>query len=86
MCKPVETICIIKVYDKDLPSLQPFNTQSNLSKRLWVQKYSHRLLKLWLRWQSPLGIARTYIEQIEKDLAKYYDEPLKRIFIEKTYR
>ena len=44
------------------------------------------MLKLWLRWQSPLGIARTYIEQIEKDLAKYYDEPLKRIFIEKTYR
>jgi hypothetical protein len=86
MCKPVETIRIIKVYDKNLPGLQPFNTQSNLSKQLWVQKYSHRLLKLWLQWQSPLGIARTYIEQIEKDLAEYYDEPLKRIFIETTYR
>ena len=86
MCKHVETIRIIKVYDKDLPDLQRLNTQPNISKKLWVQKYSRRLLKLWLQWQSPLGIARTYIEQIEKDLAKYYDEPLKRIFIEKTYR
>ena len=86
MCKNVETIRIIKVYDKDLPGLQQLNAQSNISKKIWVQKYSYRMLKLWLRWQSPLGIARTYIEQIEKDLAEYYDEPLKRIFIETTYR
>jgi hypothetical protein len=86
MCKNVETIRIIKVYDKDLPGLQQLNAQSNISKKIWVQKYSYRMLKLWLQRQSPLGIARTYIEQIEKDLAEYYDEPLKRIFIETTYR
>jgi hypothetical protein len=86
MCKNVETIRIIKVYDKDPPGLQQLNAQSNISKKIWVQKYSYRMLKLWLQRQSPLGIARTYIEQIEKDLAEYYDEPLKRIFIESTYR
>jgi hypothetical protein len=86
MCKNVETIRIIKVYDKDLPGFQRLNAQSNISKKIWVQKYSYRMLKLWLQRQSPLGIARTYIEQIEKDLAGYYDDPLKRIFIETTYR
>lgn len=85
MCKTVETIRIAKVYCTDLPDLQKFNAHSDIRKKRWIQKYSHRLLRLWLRWQTPLGIACTYAEQIEKDLADFYDEPLKRIFIETTY-
>jgi hypothetical protein len=54
-------------------------------KNRWIQKYSQRILKQWLRRQTPLGIAGTYVEQIKEDLVTFYNEPLKRIFIETTY-
>ena len=40
----------------------------------------------WLQWQTPLGIAPAYAEQIERDLAAFYEDPLKRVFIETTCR
>ena len=85
MSTNVETMRMTKVYGTDLHHLQRVNAESDICKRRWLQKYSHRLLRLWLQWQSPLGVTSTYVEQIEEDLANFYDEPLKRIFIETTY-
>jgi len=57
----------------------------SVSKEKWLQKYASQLLELWLQWQTPLGIAYAYTNQIKEDLAKFYDDPLKRMFIEATY-
>lgn len=83
--KTVKTVRKTKVYGTNLPGLPKLNAERDIGKKKWIEKYSLRLLKLWLRWQTPLGVASTYTQQIEKDLAKFYDEPLKRIFIETTY-
>jgi hypothetical protein len=58
---------------------------SNIAKDKWLQKYSHQILRLWLQRQTPFGITSTYTAQIEEDLAEFYEEPLKRKFIETTY-
>ena len=55
------------------------------SKGEWIQQHAERIHALWFQWQTPLGIAYKYVEQIKKDLAKLYDDPLKRNFIEATY-
>ena len=59
------------------------NTEKD--KEQWLQKYSSRILQLWSQWQSSLGIASSYMVQIKTELAGYYDNPLKRMFIESTY-
>jgi len=56
-----------------------------LSKEEWLQRYAQRALKVWLKWQTPLGVAHNYAEQLKNDLAAYYDEPLAKTFIETTY-
>lgn len=55
------------------------------NKENWLQKYASRILRIWSHWQTPLGVAGAYINQIKQDLATFYDDPLKRMFIEKTY-
>ena len=83
--KAVEIIRMTKVSSTDRLHHQEVNAGLDISKERWIQKYSHRLIRHWMRWQTPLGVASAYTEQIEKDLAKFYDEPLKKIFIETTY-
>lgn len=39
-----------------------------------------------MKWQSPLGISETYSEHVTRYLEKYFDDPLKRALIEKTYQ
>jgi hypothetical protein len=56
------------------------------SRNDWIEHHAKQIHKFWLQWQTPLGIAYKYVEQIKKDLAKFYDDPLKRVFIESTYR
>ena len=51
----------------------------------WIEKYAGRILRLYIRWQTPLGIAHAYMGKIKEDLAGFYDDPLKRMFIEATY-
>ena len=60
-------------------------TESVASKEMWLQKYASRILEHWSQWQSPLGVACDYTEKIKKDLIRFYDDPLKRMFIEATY-
>ena len=81
----VETNCTTKVGGTELGRFKRVNTELDVGKKKWLQKYSHRLLRLWLQQQTPLGVTPMYIGQIEEDLAKFYDEPLKRMFIETTY-
>jgi hypothetical protein len=54
-------------------------------KEQWVQRHADQILRLWRRWQTPLGVAPDYARQLEKDLAEFYEQPLIRTFIESTY-
>ena len=81
----IETNCTTKVDVTEWHRLQRVNTESDVDKKKWLRKYSRQLLRLWLQRQTPLGVTRVYIGQIEEDLSKFYDEPLKRMFIETTY-
>lgn len=58
---------------------------SENERQKWLEKYSALLLGHWRQWQTPLGIASTYAKQIREDLAQFYNDPLKRTFIEATY-
>ena len=55
------------------------------TKEEWLKHYSDQIFSLWLRWQTPLGISHLYIERVMQELSEYYNEPLKRKFIEATY-
>jgi hypothetical protein len=81
----IETNCTTKVDGTELYRLQRVDIGSDVGRKKWLRKYSRRLLRLWLQRQTPLGVTPVYIGQIEEDLAKFYDEPLKRMFIETTY-
>jgi len=81
----VETGCATKGYGTGLHCRQRTDTELDIAKKKWLQKYSRRLLRFWLQWQTPLGIACAYAEQIKEDLAESYEDPLKRMFIETTY-
>lgn len=59
--------------------------KTQISKKEWIQKYATRIYKQWLTWQSPLGVASNYIEQVKIDLEEYYQDPLKRMLIEGSY-
>jgi hypothetical protein len=57
----------------------------HMCKEEWIRHYAERMLKLWLTWQTRLGVARDYVEQVKADLTELYEDPLKRMFIETTY-
>jgi len=81
----VETGCATKGYGTSSHSSRRTNAELDIRKKKWLQKYSRRLLRGWLQWQTPLGIACAYAERIKEDLAEHYEDPLKRMFIETTY-
>jgi 2-keto-4-pentenoate hydratase/2-oxohepta-3-ene-1,7-dioic acid hydratase in catechol pathway len=64
---------------------EPTASDSDIAKKKWVKKYSHRLIRLWLRQQTPFCVARAYAEHIKECLTEFYEDPLKRTFIETTY-
>jgi len=68
-----------------LGSPQNKNNDSEIKKQKWLQKYSLHLLDQWFQWQTPLGITYAYTKQIREDLVEFYEDPLKRMFIEATY-
>jgi len=51
----------------------------------WLQRYAYRILMVWSHRQTPLGVAGAYMHKIKMDLGRFYDDPLKRMFIETTY-
>ena len=54
-------------------------------KQSWIDHYSRRMLRLWSNWETDLGVAHAYVRRIRSDLADFYGDPLKRMFIEATY-
>lgn len=85
MSTHVETICKTKRYGTISHNSERAQTELDIGKEKWLQKYSRRLLRSWHQWQTPLGVASAYAEKIRDDLAEFYDDPLKRMFIEATY-
>ena len=75
----------IKQYEKKERQKAAKPKVDNIAKDKWLQKYSHQLLRLWLQRQTPFGVACTYTAQIKEDLGDFYEDPLKRTFIETTY-
>jgi len=69
----------------DADAHKPEKSQCHMCKEEWIQHYADRMLRLWLAWQTRLGVARDYVEQLKANLAELYEEPLKKVFIEKTY-
>jgi len=55
------------------------------NKEGWTREYAKRILKHFMKWETSLGVAPAYINKIQKDLTSFYDDPLKRLFIEATY-
>jgi len=56
-----------------------------IAKERWIHKYAIRILNRYRQWESPLGVASTYLTRIKEDLVVFYDDPLKRMFIEASY-
>ena len=63
----------------------PKSRENDIARDRWIHKYSLKLLKLWLQQQTSFDIACAYTTQIKEDLADFYEDPLKRKFIEATY-
>ena len=59
--------------------------KNDITRDKWIHIYSLKLLRLWLQQQPPFDIAFTYTAQIKEDLADFYEDPLKRKFVEATY-
>jgi hypothetical protein len=66
-------------------SYDPQRPTPDTNKEKWLQKYASRILMVWSQWQTPLGVAPAYTDRIKMDLVRFYDDPLKRMFIETTY-
>ena len=63
-----------------------FEEKLDTSKEKWLETYASRILARWSQWQTPLGVAYAYTNQIKTDLCRFYDNPLKKMFIEATYQ
>ena len=74
-----------RVGRSDTSTSNPEKSQIRMCKEEWIQHYADRMLGLWQVWQTSLGVARGYVEQLKTDLAELYEEPLKRTFVETTY-
>lgn len=56
------------------------------AKEDWIQLYTRRVLRAWFHQEAPLGLAWAYADWIRQDLSQCYGKPLRRAFIEETYR
>ncbi len=83
MSTNIETSCMIEGHATSLHDCE--EPMPDISKEKWLRKYTSQMLGHWSQWQTPLGVARAYAGQIKKDLAEFYDDPLRRMFIEATY-
>jgi hypothetical protein len=63
----------------------PQGPTSDTNKEKWLQEYASRILMVWSQWQTSLGVTPAYTDRIKTDLVRFYDDPLKKMFIEATY-
>jgi len=59
--------------------------RETIARQEWIQHHADQMLQHWVRWGAPLGIAPGYVIKLREDLARCYDQPLLRTFIERTY-
>ncbi len=59
--------------------------RNGMNKKRWIEHYCELIFKAWQSWQTPLGVAAGYRIQIRRDLAGFYDDPIKRSFVESSY-
>ncbi|MHC4461865.1 MAG: hypothetical protein ACYS30_10595 [Planctomycetota bacterium] len=85
MNRYAETVNVTSGRSNDSCNLGKPVPKPKMNKETWIEHYAGRMLKLWLQWQTPLGVSCDYVRQLEKDLANFYEKPLKRVFIETTY-
>ncbi|HIJ70971.1 MAG TPA: hypothetical protein HPP87_06365 [Planctomycetes bacterium] len=55
------------------------------AKAKWVRKYTERAFACWRGRTHTVSVSQQYRRQLETDLAKHYDDPLKKEFVEKTW-
>ena len=55
------------------------------NKEIWLQKYAMRILIRFRRRRMPLGVTRTNLARLKRDLNAFYDDPIKRLSIEMSY-
>lgn len=55
------------------------------AKETWIQKYAVRILIRFQQCQTPRGVANTCITRLKKDLEMFYDDPVKRFFVEVSF-
>ena len=60
--------------------------ENNMSKSKWAQLYANRTLRFWSGWASPLGISCDLLAYLADSLAQFYNDPIKRTSIERTYK
>jgi len=75
---------VMNNYTKDM-CVTNKGSKSQTNKEKWIQHYANHIFKLWMQWQTSLGVSCEYLEQLKSDLAIFYEKPLKRKFIETTY-
>ena len=56
-----------------------------IDRERWIQKYAVRILNRYRHRQTPLGVATAYTTRLKADLIAFYDDPLKRMFVEASY-
>ena len=54
-------------------------------KQQWISKYARIALKSWRNSNHPVDASNEYLRQLEIDLARQYDDPLKKRFIETVW-
>ncbi len=69
--------------NRQLPGQQ--TARPSVAKQEWIRLHAGHMLQYWLKWGTPLGVAPSYVAKLERDLARCYDQPLLRSFIERTY-
>ena len=55
------------------------------AKAKWVRKYTDRAFASWRGHAHTVAVSQQYRHQLETDLAKHYDDPLKKEVVEKTW-
>ena len=56
------------------------------AREVWIRRYTGRILRSWFRREAPLGLAWTYANWIRKRLSELYEQPLLKVFVERTFR
>ena len=63
----------------------PKRTERPSDKEIWLQTYALRILIRFRRRRMPLGVTRTNLARLKRDLNAFYDDPIKRLSIEMSY-